>query len=102
MQGDGELIFPAASQRDALWYCMGVSLGGHFVDYEKRECYFDSEEFRTVLEACGSWEAERSHARAAGNLEVGAEQAGMIRREQRGSEAKWLLNQVVINNMFDL
>ncbi len=102
VQGDGELIFPAASQRDALWYCMGVSLGGHFVDYEKRECYFDSEEFRTVLEACGSWEAERSHARAAGNLEVGAERAGMIRREQRGSEAKWLLNQVVINNMFDL
>jgi len=89
VQGDGELIFPVDSQRDALWYCMGVSLGGHFVDYEKRECYFDSEEFRTVLEACGSWEAERSHARAAGNLEVGAERAGMIRREHNQKGIYW-------------
>lgn len=29
VQGDAGLIFPAPSQEAALWYCMGVNLGGH-------------------------------------------------------------------------
>lgn len=57
-QGNGGVTYPEMSQEDAFWCCMGVSLGGHFVDYERRECYFDSEDFRRVLEECADWEAE--------------------------------------------
>ncbi|MDE6673371.1 MAG: hypothetical protein K2K19_00970, partial [Acetatifactor sp.] len=32
----------------------------HFVDYEQKECYFDSEDFRLVLEGCNQWEAEET------------------------------------------
>ncbi len=36
----------------ALMYCMGVRCGEYFIDYEKKECNFDSPEFRKILEAC--------------------------------------------------
>ncbi|MCI9437429.1 MAG: hypothetical protein HFH85_09680 [Lachnospiraceae bacterium] len=36
--------------------CMGLRYGDHFVDYEKKECYFEGAEFRRILEACGNVE----------------------------------------------
>jgi len=103
LQGDGGLIFPAASQRDALWYCMGVSLGGHFVDYEKRECYFDSEEFRGVLEECGNWKEElpSSETVVAGSMEAWLEQLEKTAAERR-AEPEWRLNKVSIFNMSEV
>ena len=32
--------------------CMGIRYAEHFVDWAKKECHFDSEEFRRCLEAC--------------------------------------------------
>lgn len=91
VQGDGNLIFPAPSQEEALWYCMGVSLGGHFVDYEKRECYFDSEEFYRVLEGCKDWEVEPPVvANGIEDLEAQA---------QYFKEPEWLLKAVRISSM---
>lgn len=101
VQRDGGLISPPLSQRNALWYCMGVNLGGYFVDYEKRECYFDSEEFRKVLEECDSWKAE-PHVTVAGGQQTGEAQAGVRDRKQREAAAKWLLNEVTIFNMFEM
>ncbi len=91
VQGDASLIFPAPSQEAALWYCMGVSLGGHFVDYEKRECYFDSEEFYRVLEGCNNWEAEPPVvANGIEDLEAQA---------QYFMEPEWLFKTVNISSM---
>lgn len=47
-------------QMEAFWYCMGARPIEHFVDYKKKECYFDSEDFRLVLEGCNQWEAEET------------------------------------------
>lgn len=55
--GDGAAIYPRATQMEAFWYCMGARLEGRFVDYERRECYFETETFRKVLEECGKWKA---------------------------------------------
>ncbi len=99
VQGDGELIYPVASQRDALWYCMGVSLEGHFIDYEKRECYFDSRDFRIILEECGNWKKEQYSVQVSVIPET---QVGDIIWESRRPEEKWRLNQVSIANMFDM
>lgn len=59
-QGDGAVLYPAASKLDAFWYCMGLRLEGRFLNYERRECYFDNEEFRRILEVCSRWEAAES------------------------------------------
>ncbi len=41
----------------ALDYCMGIRYyGEHFIDYENKTCSFDGEEFRRILESCGTWE----------------------------------------------
>ncbi len=96
VQGDGNLMFSTAQQEDALWYCMGVSLGGHFVNYEKRECYFDSEEFRRVLEGCNSWEAELPTPVRADSIEALEAQA------QYPKESEWLLKGIDMRNMDDV
>lgn len=49
-------LFQYPSRMGALSYCMGSRYAERFVDYEKRECYFDSQEFISILEACGSLE----------------------------------------------
>lgn len=54
-QRDGAVLHPEASQLEAFWYCMGVRLEGRFINYEKRECYFDTAEFQKVLEECSKW-----------------------------------------------
>ena len=33
-------------------HCMGIRYAEHFVDWAKKECHFDSEEFRRCLEVC--------------------------------------------------
>lgn len=48
------------SQMEAFWYCMGASAIEHFVDYEKKECHFDCEDFYLVLEGCNQWESEET------------------------------------------
>lgn len=57
-------LLEMAEGRDALWYygkgrmdlfyaCMGNdSAYPRFIDYEEKKCYFDSEEFRWILEEC--------------------------------------------------
>ncbi len=92
VQGNGDLIFPAVSQNEALWYCMGVSLGGHFVDYEKRECYFDTEEFYRVLEECNSWKME-SPITVAHSIEDLEAQA------QYFKEPEWLFKTAYMSSM---
>ncbi len=92
VQKDGDLIYPAASQREAFWYCMGVNLGGHFVDYEKRECYFDTEEFCRVLEGCDNWENETPIV-VIHSIEDAEAQA------QYFKEPEWLLKTAGISNM---
>ncbi len=95
VQGDGGLVYPAARQMDALWYCMGVSLGGHFVDYKKRECYFDSEEFCRVLEGCSNWQAELPTPIVADSMEaLLAQLEGMDL-----TEPEWLLKEVWVSDM---
>lgn len=94
VQGDGNLMFSPLSQSHALWYCMGVSLGGHFVDYDKGECYFDSEEFCRVLEGCSNWEVELPAPMSL--EELGAQLA------QDEKEQEWLLKQMSMRNMDDV
>ncbi len=94
-QGDGGNIYPVASQRDALWYCMGVNIDGYFVDYEKRECYFDREEFGEILERCSSWEAELPPPIIIDSIEMLETQIN----EMAFTEPQWLLKSIEIDNM---
>lgn len=57
MQGDGRNIaYGGASRMSAfLQYCMGVKTADYFIDYEKKECRFDSNEFRQILEGLDDW-----------------------------------------------
>lgn len=52
-----EKLFQFESSSSALTYCMGIRYGEHFIDYEKKECYFDSAEFISLLEQCASLES---------------------------------------------
>lgn len=45
-------LYRFPSRRYDLQQCLGLSDVAHFVDYEKKECYFDSNEFRQLLETC--------------------------------------------------
>lgn len=47
-----ERLLEQQSPDKILSYCMGIRYGERFVDWEKKECYFDSEEFRRILEEC--------------------------------------------------
>lgn len=41
------------NSEEFLMYCMGwIQYGDHFLNYEKKECYFDSDEFRRILTEC--------------------------------------------------
>lgn len=51
-----EQLFQFPSGNSALTYCMGIRYGEHFIDYEKRECHFDCEEFISILEQCADLE----------------------------------------------
>lgn len=55
--GEGAHIFMIQSPGSVFHYCMGLKYGDHFVDFEKKECYFDGTEFRRILEACGNVES---------------------------------------------
>lgn len=55
---NGESFENPISQKEAFWYCMGARSTDYYVDYDKRECFFDSEEFRLVLEGCNNWKQE--------------------------------------------
>ncbi len=95
VQGDGGNIYPVVSQRDALWYCMGVNIDGYFVDYGKRECYFDREEFGWILERCGSWEAELPSPVVMDSIETLEAQIN----DMAFTEPEWLLKSIGINRM---
>lgn len=91
VEGDGRRIFSSPGRWAAFQYCMGVNLGGYFVDYEKRECYFDREEFRRILEECKDWETEPPVvAHSIEELEAQA---------QNFIEPEWLLKPIGISNM---
>lgn len=50
-------MFEIQSPQEAFQYCMGIRGARHFLDTESRECSFDSEEFRQILEGCAAWES---------------------------------------------
>lgn len=103
-QGNGGVTYPDTSRYSALWYCMGVSLGGHFVDYERKECYFDSEDFCRVLEGCAGWEAETPPTIRAGSKEELIElleTAGMATYYERQKQ-DWQLQGESISMMFEV
>ena len=52
-RAENEWVFDGQNPLNALTDCMGVRAGEYFIDYEKKECHFDSPEFRKLLEACG-------------------------------------------------
>ncbi len=52
-----EQLFQFPSRRAGLSHCMGVRYGEHFIDYEKKECHFDSEEFISLLRQCARLES---------------------------------------------
>lgn len=53
----GKRMFRDQSPGIAFHYCMGIPSGAYFVDFENRECHFDTEEFRQILEECRQWES---------------------------------------------
>ena len=53
----GKRMFNEQSPTIAFYCCMGISPGAYFVDFENRECHFDTEEFRRILEECRQWES---------------------------------------------
>lgn len=56
MQGDGRNISSGGERMSTfLDYCMGVKTADYFIDYEKKECHFDSDEFRQILEGLDDW-----------------------------------------------
>lgn len=57
---ENALFATPMSQMEAFWYCMGAKAIAHFVDYEKKECHFDCEDFYLVLEGCKQWEPEET------------------------------------------
>lgn len=63
-------MFRVQSPAEAFWYCMGITPGEFFLDYEKKESRFDSEEFREILEKCGQWETYQF-----ADCEIGSEPA---------------------------
>ena len=95
VQGDGGNIYPVASQRTALWYCMGVNIEGYFVDYGNRECYFDREEFAQVLNRCSNWEAELPTPIIVDSIETLEAQIN----ERVYTEPQWLLKIIWVDNM---
>lgn len=57
-QANGATFENPVSQREAFWYCMGARTTDDYIDYDKRECFFDREEFRLILEGCNGWKQE--------------------------------------------
>lgn len=55
--GQGQQALPQQEPMRALQYCMGIRYGEHFVDYEKKESFFDNGEFRRILEECSKWDS---------------------------------------------
>lgn len=94
-QGDGDNIYPSASQMNALWYCMGVNIDGYFVDYGNRECYFDRKEFGEILERCSSWERELPPVMVLDSIEMLEAQL----YAQMHEEPQWLLKSIQVSNM---
>nr|WP_302601543.1 hypothetical protein [uncultured Acetatifactor sp.] len=52
-RAEDEWVISGQEPMEALMYCMGIKCGESFIDYEDKECSFDSPEFRRILEACG-------------------------------------------------
>lgn len=50
-------MFEIQSPWEAFRYCMGIRKAEHFIDEEKKECTFDGEEFRRILEECAAWDS---------------------------------------------
>lgn len=57
MQKDGRNMSGGGASRmfAFLYYCMGVKTADYFIDYERKECRFDSDEFRQILEGLDDW-----------------------------------------------
>lgn len=52
----GALYNMPMSKGEAFDFCLGARPEEYFVDYEKRECYFDSAAFKNILAECNKWE----------------------------------------------
>lgn len=54
----GALYDRSMSQMEAFEYCLGAKPQEYFIDYEKKECYFDSQDFKNILIECNKWEQQ--------------------------------------------
>ena len=54
----GALYDMPMSQMEAFEYCLGARPREYFIDYDKKECYFDSEDFKNILIECNKWEQQ--------------------------------------------
>lgn len=98
VQGDGSRIYGTASRQTAFKYCMGIRMAERFVDYENRECCFDCDEFRQILEGCKEWQAEVPDPIKADSVETLLKQLSNL-NGRRSLEQEWLLKTTVISNM---
>lgn len=55
----GALYDMPMSQMSAFEYCLGARPQEYFIDYEKKECYFDSEDIKNLLMECNKWEQQK-------------------------------------------
>ena len=53
-QPEGAMIFEGTT-KDSVLYNIMLGCGNQFVDWEKGECYFDSEDFKNILQICGEF-----------------------------------------------
>lgn len=54
----GALYDRSMSQMEAFEYCLGAKPQEYFIDYEKKECYFDNQDFKNILIECNKWEQQ--------------------------------------------
>lgn len=73
-----------------LQYCMGVKTADYFIDYEKKECRFDSNEFRQILEGLDDWiDPELITINLPPDFKLGDEVPGSAGHSQQSKE-EWI------------
>ncbi len=70
-------LFDGVTQATMMQYCLMYNQDS-FVDWSKGECYFDSDEFRTLLEFVGMFPVEIDWETFEGGMKVEERQAGEI------------------------
>lgn len=52
----GALFDSSMSKIAAFEYCLGARPEEYFINYDKKECYFDSKDFKNILMECNKWQ----------------------------------------------